>query len=636
MEQIGRYRIVGELGRGAMGIVFKAQDPAIGRLIAIKSIRLDDLTDESERERLRERLFREAQSAGILSHPGIVTIYDIAEENGMAYIFMELVNGPPLEKMLKAERAPDKETLLSLLRQTAAALDYAHRKGIIHRDVKPANIMVHEDGTAKVTDFGVAKIVSQQMTRAGTILGTPSYMSPEQVQGAEVSGRSDQFSLAVIAYEILTGEKPFQAEYLPTLLFKIVREEPIAPHRLNPTLAPVVEPVMRKAMAKAPEERYETCSEFVSALAAACSTSLWVPLPRGASTKMPTAGSGDQLTTSTAGTSPSQQPAKPVELEETVADVDAPQATQAGVSPIAAPVKTDAIAGATPASGQSQTAAEKTVSGEAATAGTAPQSAAPYTPRSRREQPKSHGLRNALLGLIAAVALGGGVLFFLRVNPGQPPAAPEAQIAQTAPSTPNANPSANTAPPAAAADATAPATPPAEPPAAPAPEPPAAAPEPPAPAKNAAPRPPVSDAPAVPADATFKLTTTPAGAEATIDGSPELRCTSPCSVKLPLGRHTIVIQHEGYREAQRVFNLPNDPGLIVNLLPKTGVLSVVSMPPGLEIVVDGQSQGRKTPASLTLAVGSHRVQVLKDGQKQEFAVDIRDGVLTERNIDWGN
>src|SRR6202162_1482701 len=194
VENIGRYRIIGELGRGAMGIVYKAQDPAIGRLIAIKSIRLGDLTDDNERERLRDRLFREAQSAGVLSHPGIVTIYDIAEENGMAYIFMEFVNGPPLEKMLKHEQTPDGETLLSIFRQVGAALDYAHKKGIVHRDIKPANIMIHEDGTAKITDFGVAKIMSQQMTVAGMMMGTPSYMSPEQIQGGAVAGSADQFA----------------------------------------------------------------------------------------------------------------------------------------------------------------------------------------------------------------------------------------------------------------------------------------------------------------------------------------------------------------------------------------------------------------------------------------------------------
>src|SRR4051812_5742282 len=237
-----------------MGIVYKAQDPAIGRMIAIKSIRLGDLTEESERERLRDRLFREAQSAGAFSHPGIGTIYDIAEEDGLAYIFMELVNGPPLDKMMKAEQSPDKETLLSIFRQTAAALDYAHKKGIVHRDIKPANIMIHEDGTAKITDFGVAKIMSQQMTLAGTMMGTPSYMSPEQVQSTTITGGADQFSLAVIVYEALTGEKPFASDSLPTLLYKIVREDPLPPQRLNKTLDPQVDNILRRALAKVPED----------------------------------------------------------------------------------------------------------------------------------------------------------------------------------------------------------------------------------------------------------------------------------------------------------------------------------------------------------------------------------------------
>src|SRR5579863_4644993 len=286
-----------------MGIVYKAQDPSIGRMIAIKSIRLNDLSDEAERVRMRDRLFREAQSAGILSHPGIVTIYDVAEENGLAYIFMELVNGPPLEKMLKAEQTPDKETLLSVFRQTAAALDYAHKKGIVHRDIKPANIMIHEDGTAKITDFGVAKIVSQQMTQAGTIMGTPSYMSPEQVQGGVISGRTDQFSLAVIAYEVLTGEKPFTAEYLPTLMYKIVREDFAPPQRLNPTLSGDIEAVMRRALSKNAANRYETCTEFVAALSAACKASGdWIPLPRGSSQDLPTGGSRQGLTAGEAET----------------------------------------------------------------------------------------------------------------------------------------------------------------------------------------------------------------------------------------------------------------------------------------------------------------------------------------------
>src|SRR5579863_9422538 len=255
-----------------MGVVYRAQDPAIGRIVAIKTIRLSDLTDPTERERLRDRLFREAQTAGVLSHPHIVTIYDIAEENGLAYIFMEFVDGPPLEKLLGEPTPPDRDLILAILRQTASALDYAHSKGIVHRDIKPANIMLHEGVQAKVTDFGVAKILSQQMTQSGTMMGTPNYMSPEQVQGHAVDGRADQFSLAVIAYEIITGEKPFLADQLPSLLYRIVREDPVAPQRLNPSVGPQMEAVLRKALSKNATERYASCMEFIEALAVACNT----------------------------------------------------------------------------------------------------------------------------------------------------------------------------------------------------------------------------------------------------------------------------------------------------------------------------------------------------------------------------
>src|ERR1017187_1923105 len=272
-----------------MGVVYRAQDPAIGRTIAIKSIRLTDLTDAGERERLRDRLFREAQSAGILSHPNIVTIYDILEEHGDAYIFMELVNGPALEKVLSLDTAPDNNTLMGVLRQTAGALDYAHRKGIVHRDIKPANIMIHDDGAAKITDFGVAKIISQQMTQSGTMMGTPSYMSPEQVQGGDVNGHADQFALGVIGYETFTGARPFIADYLPSRLYKICRDDPAPAQRLNPTLGVEVDTVLRRALAKDPKERYATCAEFIAELERACNLRPdWVVMARGSSLSMPT------------------------------------------------------------------------------------------------------------------------------------------------------------------------------------------------------------------------------------------------------------------------------------------------------------------------------------------------------------
>src|SRR5882724_8804673 len=202
MDRIGRYKIVRELGRGAMGVVYHAIDPNIGRPVAIKTIQLGGNRTPEEQERLRERLFREARSAGILSHPGIVTIYDVEQQGDLAYIAMEYVDGPTLDQLLSSGQNTSSDQLFSILGQTAAALDYAHGKGIVHRDIKPANIMIAKDGTAKITDFGIAKVTaSEQFTMTGAIVGTPHYMSPEQVQGQAVDGRSHQFSLAVITYE---------------------------------------------------------------------------------------------------------------------------------------------------------------------------------------------------------------------------------------------------------------------------------------------------------------------------------------------------------------------------------------------------------------------------------------------------
>src|ERR1700719_3127949 len=290
MEQIGRYQIIGELGRGAMGVVFRALDPTIGRKVAIKTIRLGEVNDPEDRAKQRERLFREARSAGILSHPGIVTIYDMAEQGDMAYIAMEFVAGSTLEQILSSNEPLEPPRLFGILRQTAAALDYAHRKGIVHRDIKPANIIVNEAGVAKIADFGIAKIsTAEQLTQAGLIVGTPNYMAPEQVQGKPVDGFADQYSLAVMAYEMLTGDKPFVAEHLTTLIYQIVCEPPPPAQRLSPSLGPKVELALQKGLSKQPGARYPNCTALVDSLEAACAgTPGWTSLGRGAGLDLPT------------------------------------------------------------------------------------------------------------------------------------------------------------------------------------------------------------------------------------------------------------------------------------------------------------------------------------------------------------
>ena len=225
----------------------------------------------------------------------------MGEEGEVTYIAMEFVNGSSLEKVLLLPEPLEPQTVVSILQQTAAGLDFAHKKGIVHRDVKPANVMLDEDGAAKIADFGVAKISqSQQMTQTGMVLGTPNYMSPEQVQGKPVDGRADQFSLAVAAYEMLTGEKPFAAETLTTVLYKIVSEDPLPPQHLNPTLAWAVAMVLNRALSKDPTKRYPTCTEFVTALDAALKTKKgWKPLPRGSSQNLPTEVVGTPIGEST-------------------------------------------------------------------------------------------------------------------------------------------------------------------------------------------------------------------------------------------------------------------------------------------------------------------------------------------------
>lgn len=435
-------------------------------------------------------------------------------------------------------------------------------------------------------------------------MGTPSYMPPEQVQGNAVNGRADQFSLAVIAYEVLTGEKPFAAEYLPTLLYKIVREEPLAAQRINPTLNAQVDTVLRRGLAKIPDERFETCVDFINALSTALSANKgWTPLPRGAGQNMPTVGSQEGL--------------------ETIDDRGAPPATIP--PPLPAPAAAPRELRITPD--------------------------LPIEPVARRMPPAeiSHVGRNLLLSAgVVALLIAGSFLVIQKFTATPKPQAAGQDAAQggAAQAAQGATPDTSQPPPQQTQPE--PTTPPQDQQSAPAPPGPDASTSPketapqqepeqvkltPAKPTPAKPAPVISRPKAVapPSDSQFQLTTTPPGAEAVFDYGP--KCTTPCSMTLTPGRHTFAVHSPGYREARKIIEIPQDTGLIVDLVRATGMLTLLSRPAGCAIAIDGQEQSQKTPATLMLAAGTHKIQVRRGDFKQEFTVDVRDGAILTRTVE---
>lgn len=267
IAKLGKYEIVGELGRGAMGVVYKGFDPGIERDVAIKTVRKDLLAGEADAEMQIARFRREAQAAGRLNHPNIVAVYEYGEDGETTYIAMEFVRGRSLKDYFDADERFPIPQVVAIMTALLEALDYSHRRGIVHRDIKPANIMLTDDGEVKIADFGIARLESSSLTQAGTVLGTPSYMSPEQFMGQTVDARSDIFSAGAVFYQLLTGEKPFTGQ-LTTIMHKVLNSQPEPPSVLNVQCPGGFDAVVAKAMAKRPEQRFQTAQEFADAIRA--------------------------------------------------------------------------------------------------------------------------------------------------------------------------------------------------------------------------------------------------------------------------------------------------------------------------------------------------------------------------------
>ncbi len=344
-EIAGRFQVVQKLGAGAFGTVYKARDKVLGRMLAIKTIRLEGLAaSQASLGELLDRFKREAQVAAQLKHPNIVTIYDIGESEGFSYLSMEFIDGVGLDRVIaEAGRLPVERTA-ALASQVADALDYAHRHGVVHRDIKPANIMIEPGDRVKVADFGIAKVTdsAEHLTMTGSLLGTPSYMSPEQARGTAVDGRSDLFSLGCVLYEMVAGRKAFRGESITALLFKILTEEPSPLREIEPTVPESLTRIIAKALAKSPEARYQTGRELSDDL-------LGLTRP-GA---MPTLRSTDAPTISldsaeTLVSTPAGQPA--TDASATLAHGTATSSTRPASSvPLAATVLTPATATQRPA-----------------------------------------------------------------------------------------------------------------------------------------------------------------------------------------------------------------------------------------------------------------------------------------------
>lgn len=598
LTKAGRYQIVAELGRGSMGVVYQGFDPVIGRVVAIKTILTEGLST-AEFEEYKTRFQREAQAAGLLNHPNIVTVYDFGEDNGVLYLAMEFLEGKSVQTLVEEQNILPVETIIPMYEQVCSALDSAHTHKIVHRDIKPANIMILKSGLVKVMDFGIAKMMSTGMTQAGQILGTPNYMSPEQVRGRAVDGRSDIFSLGVILYELVTGEKPFSGQNITTVIYKIINENPIAPRELDASIHPGLSYVISKALAKNPDERYQTCRELAEDLRNYKNLGGAPPPSATVIVRVPPI----QATPVGAGRSPRAQALQP-------------QAPPSVHPPVGAPPMRPMSVQVIP----------------------------PVKPQPRQTSSAVW----LLLVLFLVAGLGGGYYFFRyqqgrlmqeSPTPTTPAPAPQ-EVTPPSPTEGGVPASSESAVPGATAPETV--TPETTSPAQGAvaeskPEP--AQPKETRPAEAVVPTPgPAKPAPA-PKFGQLVVTSNLPGARITLDGKSDPGWVTPRTFSgLPAGTHTVVVAKEGYTSVQRRLTIEGGRSstMAANLSTPSGEINIETSPPGVEVFIDGRSYG-PSPVQASLPLGRHTYRLVHPGMDPyESSFELKyDGHMMRRTVSVG-
>jgi serine/threonine protein kinase len=551
----------------------------IGRYVAIKTIRLGDFTDSAHVAELHSRLMREAQSAGVLSHPNIITIFDVGEEGGLAYFAMELVEGATLENSIEGEQRLDEATIVNIARQTADALGFAHQRGIVHRDIKPANIMLTRDGRVKVADFGIAKVGSTKMTQTGMLLGSPSYMAPEHFLGRPLDGRSDIFALGILLYELITGQPPFTAENLGTLSYKIVHEDPLPPIKFKPGMNLRLNALVVKALARDPAARFQTAEEMCAAL--------------------------DALDVPRVGTKTER--IEPLLVRTVAVAVPAKKRGQKGlwflVFLLLLTGATAVVAILYPEEFKQtfHLAMEKVRPwidrAKQAASGQQPEPQAPAPeipagPPPAASETASNGKENA--------------------KPSETPANPVETPCESA-----------VAPPAVAVES-----------------PPPAGSENAPPSSKATPEPVISKVPPVPSNPAtvpgiIQVTSNPSGAEIIFDDRQNNSWTTPYTFQnVSKGRHTLEVRKSGYVTERRIVVLLGNESqrVSVALMIAAGMLKVTTVPEGASIYVDGELKREVTPASLKIPAGARRILLRKEGYRDvQQVIEIEDNSITTLN-----